>query len=106
MKNSYPTCDIRIGATTYHVHLRVQPGRDAPHVGADSPRHMKPGSRPRVSIIRILRDQEDVGETLLWTTRVAIDREVARMAARGLLYPGAGSPPSPAPSFEDAERLR
>ena len=54
MKASYPTLSVVVGGVKYDVHLRVLPGRAPSHAGADSPDYLRPGSPPRISIIRIL----------------------------------------------------
>lgn len=71
-KPQYPTCRVEVGGLIYTVHLRVIPGRHAPHVGADSPRFLSPGRSPRAEVIRILRDGIDVTDDLFWFTRKAI----------------------------------
>jgi hypothetical protein len=79
VKASYPTVRVTVGGTEYTVHLRVIPARAYSHAGADSPDHMRPGSRPRISVIRILRDGEDCD--LFWATRQAIEK--AAVSAMG-----------------------
>jgi hypothetical protein len=113
MKARFPTVSVVVGGVKYHVHLRVLPGRAVAHAGADSPRHLDPGSAPRISIIRILRDgvvvQDQVTNDLHWSVRQKIESAVLRMAAEGGASPGAVgfSPPSPAtPLFNDGEDLR
>jgi hypothetical protein len=62
---------------------------------------MRPGSRKRISVIRILKDNEDAD--LFWATRQAIER--AAVSAMG--GAGAARTTSPAaPSFENGENLR
>jgi hypothetical protein len=109
VKAKFPTLSPVVGGVKYDVHLRITPGRAPSHAGADSPKHLDPGSPPRISIIRILRDGVDVGNELLWFTRQQIESAVLRMAAEGGASPGAVdvSPSlSAVPLFSDGEDLR
>lgn len=89
-KPAYPTCTVTVGGVAYTVHLRVIPGRAAARVGADSPRYLDPGSKPKASVIRILRDGiEMTGSDLLYFTRRAIEAAAVAQFAGGACY-GAG----------------
>ena len=106
----YPTFHVSIGDYRYAVICRVEVPRAAPHVSADSPRHMSPGSPLRVRVLRILRDRIDVTEELFPMTRWAIDRAVYREAAVRYGHGSAQRPDvsstsfGPAPSFFYDER--
>lgn len=106
----YPTFDISHEDFLYAVDCRVQPPRASPHVGADSPRFMSPGSPLRVRVLRILRDRIDVTEDLVRMTRSKIDRAVYREAAVRYGHGSVQGPDvsstsfGPAPSFSYDER--
>jgi len=113
VKASFPTRRVVVGGVKYDVHLRVLPGRAPSHAGADSPRHLDPGSPLRISIIRILLNgvvvQDQVTNDLHWSTRQQIESAVLRVAAEGGASPGAVdvSPSlSATPLFSDGEDLR
>ena len=80
-QRQYPTFYVSIGNECYTVPCRVDLFRAAPHVGADSPYFLNPGSPLRVRVLRIPRDRIDVTEELFTMTRSKIDRAVYREAA-------------------------
>jgi hypothetical protein len=63
-RSRFATFRIDVGYQRYSVLCRVIPGRAAPHVGADSPRFMDPGSAGSVQIIRVLKGSDDVTDAL------------------------------------------
>jgi hypothetical protein len=79
VKTLYPSCVVTLGGAIYTVHLQLFAGRAAPHVGADSPRYLDPGRRPRARVIRILREQIDVTDELTYWNRKTIEEKVFEM---------------------------
>jgi hypothetical protein len=60
---------VRIGGQRLTAEYKLYPARKAPHVGADSPRHMEPGSPARIEVLRLMMG------------RVALDYDVDKYAA-------------------------
>ena len=60
MKPSPARLRISIDGVRYRVDCLVYPARPAPHVGADSPRFMDPGSPLRVEAIRVRPEAEQL----------------------------------------------
>lgn len=87
---------VRIGG--YRVELRIQPGRQAPHVGFDSPRYWE-GSRPiRVIDARVSRDGVELDPDE--------HRNLLALACERANVPAPGGPSSIRPASSRQLRLR
>jgi ABC-type antimicrobial peptide transport system ATPase subunit len=113
MKARFPTISTIVGGVKYDVHLRVLPGRAPSHAGPESPDYLRPGSPPRISIIRILHAgvvvSDQVTNDLHWSVRQQIESAVLSLAAGGGASPGAvdvSQSVSATPSFSDPEDFR
>jgi hypothetical protein len=68
---------VRYGDRDYRVIAKITPGRQPfPRVASDSPRYLDPGAQPRVRLVRILHDAEDVTDDLIPETVQAIRETV------------------------------
>lgn len=85
-KPEYGTCRVKLGAGILSVEYRLHPARAAPHVGADSPRFLDPGSPAHVEVLRVKEGGWDITCGLEAQTLTVIEQEVAKSVFR---------PPSP-----------
>ena len=64
MRTRWTTFEISVGIRRYLVDVKVTPPRAAAHAGADSVRHLDPGSPGSVEIVRVRRGGFDVTDAL------------------------------------------
>jgi hypothetical protein len=64
MRIRWTTFAIDVGARCYLVDCEIMPPRAAAHAGADSVRHLDPGSPGSVEIVRVRRGGFDVTDAL------------------------------------------
>ena len=83
MRIRWTTFAISVGARRYMVDCKVIPPRATPHVGADSPRHLDPGSPGRVEVIRVRRGGLDVTDAIDGDLRLLLRDRCARAAGVG-----------------------
>ena len=74
---SYRTLRVSAGFSTYRVEVAVYPARMPAHVGADSPRHMDPGSPASVRILRVYRGAREVTRDIDDCLLAHLHREVS-----------------------------
>ena len=83
MRCRYTSLAIDIGARRYLCDCRVIPPRAPAHAGADSPRHLDPGSPGSVEIVRVRRGGLDVTDAVDGDLRLLLRDRCARLAGVG-----------------------
>ncbi|MCX6035248.1 MAG: hypothetical protein NTV38_09785 [Chloroflexi bacterium] len=83
MRCRYTTLAISVGARRYVVDCKVIPPRAPAHAGADSPRHLDPGSPGSVEVVRVRKGGFDVTSALDADLRVLLRDRCGRMAGVG-----------------------
>jgi hypothetical protein len=86
MRTRWTTFAINVGVRRYLVDVKVTPPRAAPHVSADSPRHLDPGSPGSVEIVRVRRGGFDVTDALDADLRQVLRERCAFAAGIGRVF--------------------
>ena len=83
MRIRWTTFEISTGIRCYLVDVKVTPPRAAAHAGADSVRHLDPGSPGSVEIVRVRRGGFDVTDALDADLRQLLRERCSRAAGVG-----------------------